>query len=276
MSKPAQEFFDEDQLARINLAVQEAEKVTSGEIVPVLATRSDSYERAKFLVAIWATIIGTLLLIGGDMILTAFFPPDIEVAVEETGWEEAQGQGGSFEAEAAGATGVETLETDPIKETPGFWSILGHVLYHGMTIPLYVVFPVQIALMVGGYYLAGASESLHKAFIPHAFMQLRVDRAAHECFHRFRLSQTRDATGVLIYVSLFERMVVVLPDHSIADKHDQETWNGVRDKLIAGMQSEHPENGFIDAIAECGNILSEHFPIKSDDTNELPNHLRVV
>ena len=73
-----------------------------------------------------------------------------------------------------------------------------------------------------------------------------------------------------------ERTAVVLADKAIASKLPQATWDGVRDLLTKGLSLGKGAQGFTDAIAECGKILSKEFPIQANDTNELPNQLRVL
>ena len=50
----AQTYFTDAVKQQIDVAVSEAEKNPSGEIVPVLAGQSGTYERPPFLIAIWA------------------------------------------------------------------------------------------------------------------------------------------------------------------------------------------------------------------------------
>ena len=51
--------------------------------------------------------------------------------------------------------------------------------------------PVVTALaLFGGFYAAAYYPGLHRAFVPHALMQKRVDHAARSAFHSFKLTQT--------------------------------------------------------------------------------------
>ena len=157
-----------------------------------------------------------------------------------------------------------------------FFLPLEFLAYDPWDIPLYMLLPCQLVALLVGYHAARAYAGLHRTFVPRAYMQQRVDMAAHQAFRMFHLTHTEAATGILIYVSLFERMVVVLADKAINEKHDQSTWDGVRNRITRGFSSSDPARGFEDAITECGRILAEDFPIREGDTNELPNHLRLV
>jgi putative membrane protein len=43
--------------------------------------------------------------------------------------------------------------------------------------------------------------------------------------------------------------------------------------LISGIKSGDIAKGYADAIEKCGILLSQHFPIRPQDKNELPNKL---
>lgn len=85
------------------------------------------------------------------------------------------------------------------------------------------------------------------------------------------LHETRDRTGVLILISLFERRVQVLADSGINEKVPEQTWEEIVDTIIAGLKSGDAGTATCRAIDRCGELLQEHFPRKDDDTDELPN-----
>lgn len=221
MQADSNKFFNQQELESISQAVKQAESQTSGEIVPVLASSSDDYDRACFLSAILFSLLFTVIY-GCVWILV----PSMMSA-----------------------------------------SII-------LLVVLFILF--QLAGLLTGFYMATSIDGLRKAFIPHRILTRQVSRAAHQAFLQFQITHTENATGILIYVSLFERTVVVLADRSINQKHSQETWNKVRDLLINGLKSGNGAQGFIDAIHQCGEILASDFPISPEDANELTNELRLV
>jgi putative membrane protein len=92
-------------------------------------------------------------------------------------------------------------------------------------------------------------------------------------FFEAGLEKTEDSTGILIFLSLMERKVVVLADKNISGQLPKETWQGVVDLLLKGLRNGGPAKGFEDAIALCGRLLIEQYPIKPGDKNELNDHL---
>ena len=107
-------------------------------------------------------------------------------------------------------------------------------------------------------------------------MREEVGRKALEAFHQFRIRGTQGATGVLIYVSLYEHNVRVLGDEAISEKLKQQDWDDVCNLVVEGMKSKQPAEKLVEAIEICGQLLAEHFPIEEDDQNELPNKLQLI
>ncbi len=110
-------------------------------------------------------------------------------------------------------------------------------------------------------------------FISFHEMNARVHEAALMEFYRSGLYRTKESNGVLIYLSLFERRVVVLGDRGIHEKMGDEHWVEVRDKIINGIRQKRACEGICDAVAACGRALADHFPHRADDVNELPDRV---
>ena len=129
---------------------------------------------------------------------------------------------------------------------------------------------------VVGSWLAGVFPILCLAFIPRREMVEEVEKRAHEVFSRERVRGTAGSTGILIYVSLYEHMVRVLPDNAIVDKIEQNQWDAVRDLIVDGIKQNRADDGLCQAVLMCGKLLTKHFPRELDDANELHNELRIV
>jgi len=85
------------------------------------------------------------------------------------------------------------------------------------------------------------------------------------------LHETRDKTGILILISLFEHRVQVLADSGINAKVPEHTWEEIVSLITGGLKSDDACETVCKAVERCGELLQEHFPIKEDDSNELPN-----
>jgi len=98
-------------------------------------------------------------------------------------------------------------------------------------------------------------------------VRLRAERG----FFEKGLYNTKKKTGILFFLSLFERKVWVLADKGIYEKMDQETLNRFAHEVSRGIKEGRACEALSQAIQEIGELLSRHFPITPDDTDELPN-----
>ncbi|KAF0152261.1 MAG: hypothetical protein FD143_1183 [Ignavibacteria bacterium] len=92
-------------------------------------------------------------------------------------------------------------------------------------------------------------------------------------FYKLNMHKTRDKTGILLFLLLHERQFYILADQGINEKVTQETWYSVRDEIQSKFQAGHFCDGILAGIERIGKILSEHFPVKADDANELSNKI---
>ena len=186
--KRASKFFSEEERRAIASAVAEAERKTSGEIIPVVASVSGRYDRAE---DIFGVVVALLALA-----LTSFFFQDIRTA-------------------------------------EGDW-VSGQALSLGL---------VPILLIVAGGFVLGSMTATYFPVLKLPFMTKRakrqeVERSAAEAFHRFRVRKTVAGTGILIYVSLYERMIRVLGDDTISEKLDEKDWETVLNLVIEGLRAD--------------------------------------
>ena len=100
-----------------------------------------------------------------------------------------------------------------------------------------------------------------------------VRQLAEKEFHKLNMHNTHDKTGILLYLLLSEHQFYILADKGIHEKVGDETWHKVRDEIQQHFKDGKFSKGLIWGIERVGKILSEHFPIKAGDTNELSNKI---
>jgi putative membrane protein len=102
-----------------------------------------------------------------------------------------------------------------------------------------------------------------------------VERAAQAAFIARGLTETRDRSGVLLYVSWLEHRVHLLADRGIHERVGVAGWQRHVDELIEAIRSGRPGDGLVAAIEAIGQELAVHFPPRTDDRDELPNEIAV-
>ena len=112
---------------------------------------------------------------------------------------------------------------------------------------------------------------LKRFFISQREIDEEVEEAASTSFMREGLYKTRDGTGILIFISVFEHKVWVLGDEGINNKVSKEQWDNIVRIITDGIKQKNQVEAICQAVKEAGQILQKHFPIKPDDRNELKN-----
>ena len=139
----------------------------------------------------------------------------------------------------------------------------------------------QAGLFTVAGFIAGAGivlifPSLKLLIIPHHTIELRVQERAKLAFFSEKIYLTRGRTGILIFLSLLERRVIVLCDEGINAKVKQAEWDNIVRIIVDGIKSSRPSEGLLKAITACGTLLeSENISRGSDDTNELSDTIRI-
>jgi putative membrane protein len=114
------------------------------------------------------------------------------------------------------------------------------------------------------------------ALIPRAARRAVAYRVAMEQFNIRGIAQTKDRTGILIFVSLAERYARIIADEGIAARVPQSQWQGAIDTLVAHMRDGRIADGFITAIDVCGNELATHFPRTDANRDELRDRIYLI
>jgi putative membrane protein len=112
---------------------------------------------------------------------------------------------------------------------------------------------------------------LKRHFISRKEINAEVKEAAVTHFFNHGLYRTRDKTGVLVLISVFERRVWVLADQGIDAKVPQGQWEDIVKMITDGIKQERAAEAICAAVEKMGDLLKAHFPIKAGDTDELKN-----
>jgi putative membrane protein len=153
------------------------------------------------------------------------------------------------------------------------WRQFG-TLWGGAT-PMWIVVPPIVGAALG-YLAVAVLAPLKRAFATRAVLEHHVRQRAAAAFVEREVFKTKARTGILIFLSLFERRVVVLADSGINAKVGQHEWDGIVAEIARGIRAGHPGQALADAIARCGELLARHgMAPAADDTDELPDTLQL-
>jgi putative membrane protein len=114
---------------------------------------------------------------------------------------------------------------------------------------------------------------LRLALTPRTTRARRVRRRAIQYFKVGAERRTSARVGILLYLSLDERMAEIVADEAIHKAVPAERWGDAMAALIDEVRVGRAAEGMAAAVGQIGTILSENFPKTETDRNELPDRL---
>lgn len=144
-------------------------------------------------------------------------------------------------------------------------------LFFADSLTVFMIFFAGLSLAAG--WLTAYVPALKRIFIPKHRMEQQVREQAIQSFYEKGLHKTRDATGVFFFVSLFERKVWILADTGINGKISPQELQVYASDMATGIREGRAAGILCREIASLGEVLTEHFPAKPDDVNELSNQV---
>lgn len=138
-------------------------------------------------------------------------------------------------------------------------------------LPVSAVLALQTAAVIAGLWF-GRTATVQHHMVSDASQDAAVTERARRSFAEHGLTRTAGRTGVLIFVSLLERRVVVLADEGIDRVLDPtERWDDIVGLVVSAIREGRVAEGLEAAVRRCGEILAAHVPVAREDRNELRN-----
>jgi putative membrane protein len=126
-----------------------------------------------------------------------------------------------------------------------------------------------------GYLLAGL-DAVARRLIPEDELERAVGLRAEAAFLREEVFKTRDRTGILVFLALFEHKAVILGDEGINRAVPEGAWQGLVDELVAGIRAGRAAEALCGTITRCGEVLEAHrVALRKDDEDELADAPRL-
>ena len=136
---------------------------------------------------------------------------------------------------------------------------------------------VEVPLTFGlATWLAHRFPTLLRALVPAARARRHVERAAASHFLTEAVHGTRGRTGLLVYVSLLEQRVALVPDLGLTGRVPEASWSEVRWSETGDPSRPRAEGDLERGIEGIGSILKARVPADAADVNESPDAPRIV
>lgn len=144
----------------------------------------------------------------------------------------------------------------------------------GGALELWVLLPPFFGAAIG-WLVVRVFPRLEARLLPESVLARRVEARARLAFLDEAVFRTRDRSGILIFIALRERRVLVLADEGIHAVVPQDAWRQIVADLTAALRRGQPREGLVAAIAACGQLLRHCGPrLGPEDQNELADDLR--
>ncbi|MCH5294479.1 MAG: TPM domain-containing protein [Treponema sp.] len=149
-----------------------------------------------------------------------------------------------------------------------FW---GDVFWY--TAVFYALCGILMSVFMYVLYNVPALDSL---IIPAGAKTAAVTGRAMRHFAESGVYCTREHSGILIFISYFEREVRIVADRGISERISPDLWNLISDELSEGIGKRKTKDAIVSAVERCGDLLAEKFPADGENENELPDGLVIL
>jgi putative membrane protein len=141
--------------------------------------------------------------------------------------------------------------------------------------PAFIFLMVVLGGVIGAA-LPNFSDDIKRLLVSRAYLDMMTRQSAENAFLEEEVFNTRQRTGIMIFVSFFEHEVIVMADTGINKVVEQKQWDQIVQEIIASIRKGNVVEALENGIRRCGEILLEKgFRKTDDDINELDNNLRV-
>jgi putative membrane protein len=131
--------------------------------------------------------------------------------------------------------------------------------------------------LMGGVAIAllRLAPGLRAMFVSESRLRAAAETAAAACFYRKGIRHTRERTGILVYVALFEGVVVLLPDSGISQVVPADVWSEAIAPIESVLRDEGDARVLAAGLRELADVLARWCEARADDVDELPNRVEV-
>jgi uncharacterized membrane protein len=100
---------------------------------------------------------------------------------------------------------------------------------------------------------------------------LQARERAEQLFSLLRVWDTRDNSGVLLYLQLAERRVEIVADRGIAARVAPELWASLCGDFARDIAADSADRAVLRCLERINALLRQHFPADADNPRELPD-----
>ena len=150
------------------------------------------------------------------------------------------------------------------------------MLFSPISFDPYVISFATLLSFLLGYLLVQVLQPLKRSLVPQKRKKRAVEVYARAIFQKGRIHYTREHTGLLVFVSVFERMVYLVPDVGLTTAIPEHLWHEIEKKFNDIFNGDDfVTEALMRELTELKILLNKYVPPVDDDINEIPDDLKV-
>ncbi|WFP49584.1 hypothetical protein PL263_15970 [Methylomonas sp. EFPC3] len=154
------------------------------------------------------------------------------------------------------------------------WLAFTLIMYAPVYFENWLVYYAPLAMFALAYGV-GSLPAVKRCSVRRSTRDKRVEIMARAIFQKGGIQHTRDKTGFLVYCSLLERRVFLLPDRGLELAIPLAIWQELQSEFDRIFAERQPEQCLLQALEKTAAAFARYLPVRAGDINELPDRLDI-
>lgn len=140
---------------------------------------------------------------------------------------------------------------------------------------VYLIYGMTILSFFFVFGLFSISNFLHSLFVKKSRMTRNVEINARAIFQKGGIRFTQERIGTLVYISLLEKLVFILPDRGAENAIPVDEWKEIKQDFQSIFDTRDVPGELINKLNKWQPIFAKYIPPVENDINELPDDMNV-
>jgi putative membrane protein len=146
-------------------------------------------------------------------------------------------------------------------------------MFSPISFDVFLIYAFVVLGFLAVFGLFSAAPALESKFIKQKRKDRNLEIAARAIFQKAGIRFTKEKIGTLIYCSLFEKKVFVLPDRGAKNAVPAQEWTRIETGFQSIFDAANLPEALLEQLANCKSIFSRYLPPVENDINELPDNM---
>ncbi len=148
-------------------------------------------------------------------------------------------------------------------------------MFSPFSFDVFIIYAFTILSFFAVFSLFSASPIIESKFIKQKRKDKNVEIAGRAIFQKAGIRFTSERIGMLIYFSLFEQRVYILPDRGTKNAIPADDWAKMEKDFNSVFASQNIAEAILELLAKYKGIFTQFLPPIENDVNELPDNMDV-